>query len=353
MHSIYIISTESYTGKSLTCIGLGLKLKEEKFKVGYFKPFSTSPIKVGIEIVDEDTYLIKEILELKESYEHLCPVVLTTDLTLSALRKGIENIDKKVFEGWKKISENKDIVLVDGASHLQEGYLLGLNPVKIIKQTDSKVIMVLMYKSELIVDSVLYLKDILSSSLIGVVINNVPQNKIKIVEEVVVPYLKKQSIEVFGILPKDTVLNSISVNEIVEHIGGEILCCSDKLDELVENLCVGAMGPESAIKIFRKIYNKAVITGGDRADLQIAALETNSVCLILTGNLYPNSVIIGKAEEKNIPIIVVKYDTFTTVQILEEIMAKIHLRGEKKIKRVKELFAQNFDFVNFKKILKI
>ncbi len=37
--------------------------------------------------------------------------------------------------------------------------------------------------------------------------------------------------------------------------------------------------------------NMAVITGGDRTDLQLAALETSTTCLILTGSISPDPLI--------------------------------------------------------------
>ena len=48
---------------------------------------------------------------------------------------------------------------------------------------------------------------------------------------------------------------------------------------------LGAMGAELALKFFRTKPDKIVITGGDRADIQLAALETDTKCLVLTGNL--------------------------------------------------------------------
>jgi len=44
---------------------------------------------------------------------------------------------------------------------------------------------------------------------------------------------------------------------------------------------VGAMGQEQALNFLEVKANKAVITGGDRADVQLAALETSTKCLIL------------------------------------------------------------------------
>ena len=89
------------------------------------------------------------------------------------------------------------------------------------------------------------------------------------------------------------------------------------MDELVEHFMIGAMNVESALSYFRKVSNKAVITGGDRSDIQLAALETPTKCLILTGELYPNASILGRAQEVGVPIVVVRADTANTLEVCE------------------------------------
>jgi BioD-like phosphotransacetylase family protein len=116
------------------------------------------------------------------------------------------------------------------------------------------------------------------------------------------------------------------------------------LDDLVERFSIGAMNFEGALRYFRKIRSKAVITGGDRPDIQLAALETDTRCLILTGNLYPNETIIAKAEERNVPIMVVQRDTYSVVEQVEDIMSRLRIRDERKINRAIQLVDEEFDF---------
>ena len=72
-------------------------------------------------------------------------------------------------------------------------------------------------------------------------------------------------------------------------------------------LTVGAMTADAALSRFRRSSNKAVITGGDRTDIQLAALETSTTCLILTGNLRPSPLVIKQAEEFGIAVHVGTY----------------------------------------------
>ena len=47
----------------------------------------------------------------------------------------------------------------------------------------------------------------------------------------------------------------------------------------------------------------AVVTGADRTDIQLAALEASTQCLILTGLGDPLSQLIHRAEELEVPIL--------------------------------------------------
>jgi BioD-like phosphotransacetylase family protein len=116
------------------------------------------------------------------------------------------------------------------------------------------------------------------------------------------------------------------------------------MEELVENFSIGAMDVDSALKYFRRTPNKAVITGGHRSDIQLAALETSTKCLVLTGDLLPNSLIISKARLSGVPLISVKHDTLATVELLEGMLGKARIREESKVARARQLMDAYFDY---------
>ena len=104
-----------------------------------------------------------------------------------------------------------------------------------------------------------------------------------------------------GIFSKDqTEQIQASADAQAEGLRAEVLCGADHMGELVEHMLVGAMSAEAALTHFRRQAHKAVITGGDRADIQLAALDTSTRCLILTGNLYPSPVVLNRADELTI-----------------------------------------------------
>ena len=182
----------------------------------------------------------------------------------------------------------------------------------------------------------------------GVVLNRVTPQSLPEVEQMVVPFLGTMGIEVLGVLPLDRVLDAVTVRQLTEILDGKVLCAHDRLDEFVERFSVGAMDVDAALGYFRKLPNKAVITGGHRADIQLAALETSTKCIVLTGDQMPNEIIISRAREVGVPMISVHYDTYTTVEKLEAVLGRIRIREERKVQRARELLR---DRLNYRRIV--
>jgi hypothetical protein len=134
------------------------------------------------------------------------------------------------------------------------------------------------------------------------------------------------------------------VEELNEMLGGKVLCCHDKLTNLVEHFLIGAMQVDKAIEYFKKTRNNAVIVGGDRADIQLSAIESGSVCLILTGELYPGEIILAVAEQKNIPILVVREDTYSIAKKLEKLSVRLRLRDKAKVERGMNMVNEHVNF---------
>ncbi|MFA5014490.1 MAG: phosphotransacetylase family protein [Actinomycetota bacterium] len=351
MMPLFFISNQPFSGKSSMCVGVGKAFAEKGLKVGYMKPVGTLPTRVSGITTDEDAQYISNILDVKEKLEDICPVVITQQFIREGLSDQnfsmgfIDLIDK----AYKRIQKDKDIMILEGAKSIEDGYFLGISAKKICEKLDARAVLVIKYDSE-IVDQVLYAKELLNDCLAGIIINWVPRNQIDFLEELVIPYLEKNKIEIFGHITSDKMLSSVSVREMAELLNGQIICAEDKVDELVETFMVGAMGQEQALKFFRRKTNKAVITGGDRADVQLAALETPTKCLILTGNFQPSTVVLGRAEELGVPMILVNFDTLTAVEKVGEIIGHVRFHEIKKINKIVDVVRE---YINIDRLLEI
>ncbi len=344
MIPLYFISNQPFSGKSSMCVGVGKIFAENGLKVGYMKPVGTLPTKVGEVTTDEDVQYISNIFESKDKLEDMCPVVLTQQHDRKGLKEDEFSKDfiEDIAKSYKTIKKGKDIVVLEGAKSLEDGYYLGISALKICQKLKARTIMIFRYGAEM-VDEILFAKDILGDCFGGIIINWVPRSQMEYLKELVLPYLKKKGIELYGYVVSDKILSSVSVKEMADLLGGQIICAEEKADELVETFMVGAMGQEQALKFFRRKANKAVITGGDRADVQLAALETQTRCLILTGNFQPSTVVLGRAEELGVTIVLVNYDTLTAVEKAGEIIGHVRFHEVKKINKIVEVVREYID----------
>ncbi|MHB8925148.1 MAG: DRTGG domain-containing protein, partial [Coriobacteriia bacterium] len=74
------------------------------------------------------------------------------------------------------------------------------------------------------------------------------------------------------------------------------------------------------------------------ADVQLAALETNTRAIILTGNMPPSSLVLARAEELGVPMILVDTDTLSAVEKMEALMGRTRLHDAGKAARIREMF---------------
>jgi len=344
MIALYVGSTSGYSGKSLVSMGLGNKFKQDGFRVGYVKPVGILPIKVKDTLTDHDAWRIYRALQLNDDIADICPVVLTPDLLVKGYLKDIKGLMGKITAAFQRLSENKDIVIVGGYGSIYTGSVIGLEGLKVINRLKSKVLIVVKYEGEWIVDYVLQAKKDLKDKFIGVILNKVTPEFMKGVTDYIVPFLKRNNIDILGILPHDSVVGSITVEELNDMLGGKILCGHNRLNKLVEHFLIGAMQVDKAIEYFKKTRNNAVIAGGDRSDIHLSAIESGTECLILTGELYPSEMIVARAEEKDIPILVVRDDTYTVAKKLEKLSARLRLRDKAKVDRGINIVSENIDF---------
>ncbi|MEO0868098.1 MAG: phosphotransacetylase family protein [Cyanobacteria bacterium J06642_11] len=347
---LLIGSTEPYSGKSATIAGLALQLRERGIDIAYAKPVGTCPgEQAGL---DEDVQFISEILELPSS--RLRPTLLSLDAhtieqQLAEEKSAIASEQMAKYLG----GQGEDLLLIEGPGTLEEGTLFGLSLLQLATATEAQVMLVARFHSVLIVDGLLAAKQKLGDRLMGVLINDVPEDQLDAVETNVKNCLERHGIPVLGILPSTPLMRSVSVGELVQQLKAEIICCKERMDLMVQSLSIGAMNVNSALKYFRKADNMAVITGGDRADIQLAALETSTQCLVLTGHIPPSPDIISRAQDLEVPILSVDLDTLTTVEIIERSFQQVRLQEPIKVQCIQLLMEKHFDVARLMEELKL
>ena len=343
MIALYLTSMAEAAGKSALCAALGSDFKAEGRRVGFFKPVAIPPEKAVSDAVDKDTEFIKQLLSLEEPVELLCPVLLSaTDFTASANEREPAWL-KKVGEAYAKVSQGKDVVLIEGVSGFKAGSAQALAASRTLEALDARAILIISYQNDLETSQIVSAARALAGRLLGLIINAVPQRRLESVKANLVPSLEKSGIKVMGVLPEDRVLLTVSVGELAQHLGGTILNSPEHSGKLVESVMVGAMSPDPAVSYLRLKQNKAVITRGDRPDIQLAALVTSTSCLILTGNMAPLPNVLNRALEVKVPIVLVKEDPVHTLEALEGVLDIAKFSHIKKVERLGQLLEQHLD----------
>ena len=351
-HKLLIGSTEAYTGKSATILGIAPYLKEKGLSLAYCKPIGAISSSNSSQIVEDDISYIAKTLEL--SPEQIgSPILYLDDLTIISRLSGETATGYSQFLKEYVRQTTADLVILEGPANLWQGNLFGLSVGQIATVVDAAVLLVVRYHSLLSVDSLLAAKQYLGDRLLGAIFNDIPQQDLESVSSTIKPYLESQGISIFGMVPRTDLLRSVSVREIAKRLEAKVLCREDRQDLMVESLSIGAMNVNSALKYFRQRNNMAVITGGDRSELQMAALETSTQCLILTGQVPPQPLILSRAEDLEIPVLSVNLDTLTTVEIVDSTFGKVPVREPIKVNCIQDLMKQHFDFDRFLDLLAI
>ncbi|MDI6830956.1 MAG: phosphotransacetylase family protein [Actinomycetota bacterium] len=345
MVSLYLISAAGLSGMHTVCIGLAMRMREEGLRVGYMKPLGYRYFQQEGKVTDEDAAFMRRTLELEDDLDDLCPVLLSPELVRSALKgeRETEALRSRILEAHGRVSAGRDVVIIQGAFTSVQGRFLDLSAYQIAPLLGAKVLLVERFDDALMGDNVMAVRDDFGSGLIGVVFNMVAPNRESFVRELLAPRLEAEGIAVLGSLPRDRLLRSINVGDLAQQLGGRVLTGEQGLDELVEDVVVGAMGTEHALSIFRRHHNFCVVTGGDRSDIQLAAMEAGARCVVLSGNLYPTSIILSRAEELSVPVVLVGEDTFTAADRAEAIIRSARTHEPAKLERLRGLIEEHVD----------
>jgi BioD-like phosphotransacetylase family protein len=339
MVSLYLTSMGEEAGKSALCAALGRNFKSARKRVGFFKPISVI-VEAG-DAVDKDTEFMKNYFAIDEPLDLLCPVALSAKNLPAEANEKEPGWLGKIKDAFTRVSSGKDLVLIEGLGDFKPGSARATIDIRILEALGARAILIVRYQSDIDASQIERAAKALARRLVGVLINAVPERRMERVKSTLVPSLESGGIKVLGVLPEDRALFTISVGELVKHLGATILNSPERSEELVESVMVGAMSSDSALSYLSLKPNKAVITRGDRPDIQLAALQTSISCLVVTNNICPIPNVLGLARTVGVPVVMVKEDTRHILDSVEGAFSKPRFSHEKKVERLEQLLEQH------------
>lgn len=349
--SIFIATTEAYSGKSVVALGLVNMLLGKTKKIGYFKPIININPSEG---KDGHIQTIIEYFNLGEKYSD--SYAFTRFDVLRQMENGGQGeMLNLIIRKFKKLEEEYDFTVVEGSDFLGEGtaFEFELN-LSIVKNLSTPVIIVSTGENKTtaeIISAVLnafrnfHSKEV---QVLAVVVNKVRAEQVNDVHELLTTQLPKAII--LAVIPLNKTLLSPSMKEIYENLRGDLLFGEENLSNQVDNVVIGAMNVPHFLNHIKE--NVLIITPGDRGDMIVAALQANiSISypkvsgIVLTAGFMPEEPIMRLLQglQSIIPIILVPSGTFETSAKIGAIKSRITPDNIKKIQLAINIFERDVD----------
>ncbi len=355
---LFIAATMQNDGKTTVSLGLIFNFKERFKAIGFIKPIGQRYLEEEGQNVDEDSVLIEYACGIKCGIKDMSPIAVEKGFTERYIANPHkEDIDRQISESFKRVSKDKDLVVIEGTGHAGVGSVFDHSNAVVAKQLGAKVILVSAGGVGKPIDEIMLNKALFDKEkvkLMGVIINKVRQDKFEKVNRVARAGLERFGVKVLGVMPYESTLTYPTVRQILDETDFKIISGKEKLDNYIARIVVGAMEPHNVLNFISA--NSLLITSGDREDLIMTALglhiskETNPIaCIILTGGFMPHSVVVDVIKSTNIPVLMAEYDTYTVASTIHDLTIKIRPKDEAKINTIKGLVR---DYIAIDEILR-
>jgi len=339
MDKLVVTSMRQGAGKTSVIIGLAKALNK---KAGYMKPFGERLIYRKKKLWDYDAALIANIFEMEESGENMS-IGFHPSKLLSMLDE--EMTKQKLFELMSNVGNKKDIVFIEAGKDITYGSSVYLDAISLAQYLDAGLLVVASGNEDTIFDDITFLKKRVQMekvTLRGIIINKVAN--INEFNDIYLTKIKQLGVNVLGVIPYYKELPFFSVNYLADRLFAKIIAGENNLNGIVENVFIGSVSASAVCNdpLFQA-KNKIVITSGDRSDMIVAALDSQSTAVVLTNNILPQSNIIAKAEKMCIPLLLVSLDSYQTAKQIDALEALPTKDDKEKIALIEKMISEHVD----------
>jgi uncharacterized protein len=353
MKKIVVSSMRNGAGKTSIISGIISSVKNKKF--AYVKPLGDRLIYRRKKSWDYDASLIVNILgregELENRFEK---ITLGFDQSKIRYMYDENGIKKALMDMVKEIGADNDILFVEGGRDLLFGSWENLDSLSVAKYIDGKLVIVVSGDRDSILDDIKFIEkyiDVKGNNFGGIIINKI--NESAEFNEIYIPAIKKMGIEILGLIPYKEQLTYFTVDFLADKLMAKVLAGEENLKKTVKNIIVGAMSTSDPHKnplFTRPSLNREdqlMITGGDRSDMILAALERDTAGIILTNDIMPPQHVVSKVKDRKVPLLLVAMDTFQTAKKVDEMEALLTKDNDVKIKLLSQLIEKHTSMNEF------
>ena len=357
MKRVFIAATKQNDGKTTVSLGLIRNFQHRIKKVGFIKPIGQRYLQEQGVKIDEDSWLIEEVCGIKCGLKDMSPVAVERGFTERYIsRPDKRAITRQIKKAYTRVSRKQDLVIIEGTGHAGVGSVFDHSNAYVAKLLRSKVIIISSGGigrpiDEIVLNKALFEKQ--GVKVLGVIVNKVLPSKFAKINNLVRKGLRRQGIDVLGVIPYNPLLASPTIGQILEETNYKLFCGKEYLDNPVSRTLVGAMKPKDAIKYI--VDDSLLITPAGREDLIMAALQCfrnadkkkAKICgIVLTGESNTGSMIMQSLKQTNIPVLLAENDTYSVASRIYDLTVKIRPRDASKIAAAVKMVKNNVD-LNF------
>lgn len=350
---VFLAATGQNRGKTTTSLGLAAAIVEQGHRLGFLKPVGQRYLLVDGSRADEDAVLLKAVFDLPDRLEDMSPVTLprhfTTDYVMGRIA---DDLGAAVQQADRRVGRDKDVVLIEGTGHAGVGAVIGLSNARVAAMLDAPVIIVSEGGVGRPIDEVVLNQALFERHgvrVLGAIVNKVDTVGHPQLPEVLARGLAQHGVELLGCIPYSQFLANPSLELIATHLDGELLSGEATPGRTIGQVAIGAMQVEHAVPLLRD--QTLLITPGDRDDLLTAAMGVNRAAggdgrvagIVLTGGFQPTAPVLRALRAAGMFAFLVRTDTYTTAQAVDDILVKTHPSDTQKIRTIIELVGRALD----------
>lgn len=350
---VFVAATRQHDGKTTTSLGLLAAIQKKFPRIGYIKPVGQRFVEVAEQKIDEDTVLMDSVYSLNCPLVDMSPIAVEPDFTRKYLQTANnDTLVRKIQDAFDRVAWEKDFVLCEGSGHAGVGAVFDLSNAQVAKHLGCKAIIVSRGGigkpiDEVALNQALFEKE--GVEIIGVIINKVLPDKVDYIADFARRGLKRKGLELLGVIPHQPMLESPTVDSIRDELEAEVLNSPTTMHGLVDDVVVGAMSAQNAVRFFKR--GVLLITPGDRDDIltAVATMENQKMAgIVLTGGLKPTNGLLRSLRDMKIPVLLAKDDSYQVASKVHDLTAKTKPADAEKIKLIRDIVTKH---VNVKKIL--
>lgn len=340
MTVLQVVANQAGAGKTCLIAGLLRHITASGRTAGYCKPFSGNPGS------DPDVAFLTTLLS-EAAPENTVPPAVPAPLPYPAAALSDQETDT-VRDGVQAAASAVDHVFLESPDLITGPGSLSSLPYQLSDAIASKIVLLVRWQPGLGVAAVEEWTEGWRDRLAGIVFNHCPIYRAHDLEQTVASPLRDAGFPVWGTITEDRAMLSVTVRQIAGHLQGRWVQEPENqepenIDAPVDHFLIGGNIMDSGPNYFGRYSAQAVITRAERPDIQLASLECDTRCLVLTGGGEPTEYIRVEAGKRGVPLISVPTDTMTTAEALNGILDASVPHTPAKADRFAHLMEQHLD----------